>query len=59
MVYYPLPLQRQEAFTSITRAAESLCIADQLAHSVLSLPMHTELNAGEQDVVINRIKGFF
>jgi dTDP-4-amino-4,6-dideoxygalactose transaminase len=59
MVYYPLPLQRQEAFTSITRAAESLCVTEQLARSVLSLPMHTELNIGEQDVIINRIKDFF
>lgn len=59
MIYYPLPLQKQEAFSSITRAAETLDVAEELAHSVLSLPIHTELTTIEQDIVINRIKEFY
>lgn len=59
MIYYPLPLQKQEAFSLITRSAESLEIAEKLSHSVLSLPIHTELTTVEQDFVINRIKEFF
>ncbi len=59
MVYYPLPLQAQEAFAPITRAAEALDTAQRLADSVLSLPMHTELRSEEQDVVIEAIKTFF
>ena len=59
MVYYPLPLQQQEAFKDITRAAESLEISQQLADSVLSLPIHTELTHEEQDVIIAAIKEFF
>lgn len=59
MIYYPLPLQQQQAFKGITRAAESLDIAEKLAYSVLSLPIHTELTAEQQDLVINRIKDFF
>lgn len=59
MIYYPLPLQRQEAFKSITRAAESLDISQCLADSVLSLPMHTELTHDQQDEVIAAIKEFF
>lgn len=59
MIYYPLPLQKQEAFSLITRSAETLDIAEKLAHSVLSLPIHTELTTAEQDFVINRIKEFY
>lgn len=43
----------------ITRSAEALDIAEKLAHSVLSLPIHTELTTTEQDFVINRIKEFY
>lgn len=59
MIYYPLPLQKQEAFKSITRAAQSLEIAQELADSVLSLPIHTELTHEEQDVIIGAVKEFF
>lgn len=59
MIYYPLPLQKQEAFKEITRAAESLEISQNLADSVLSLPIHTELTHDEQDVIIYTVKEFF
>ncbi len=59
MIYYPLPLQQQEAFKDITRAAESLNISQQLADSVLSLPIHTELTHDEQDIIIAAVKEFF
>lgn len=59
MIYYPLPLQKQEAFKEITRAAEDLEISQKLADSVLSLPIHTELTKEEQDYIISAIKEFF
>ena len=59
MIYYPLPLQEQEAFTSITRAAESLDNSKKCAYSVLSLPIHTEMTTEMQDMVINAIKKFY
>jgi dTDP-4-amino-4,6-dideoxygalactose transaminase len=59
MIYYPLPLQQQKAFKNITRAAESPDVAEKLAYSVLSLPIHTELTSEQQDVVIGNIKDFF
>lgn len=59
MIYYPLPLQKQEAFQHITRSAGVLDVAERLANSVLSLPIHTELTEAEQDLVIDRIKDFF
>lgn len=59
MIYYPLPLQKQEAFKDITRAAESLETSQRLADSVLSLPIHTELTHNEQDLIIRAIKDFY
>ncbi|MBQ9417647.1 MAG: DegT/DnrJ/EryC1/StrS family aminotransferase [Bacteroidales bacterium] len=59
MVYYPLPLQEQEAFRHITRAAELLEASKQCAASVLSLPMHTELTHAMQDEIIAAIVSFF
>lgn len=59
MIYYPLPLQQQEAFKPIARAAGALDTAEQLAYSVLSLPIHTEMTHEQQDMVISRIKEFY
>ena len=59
MIYYPLPLNEQNAFKKITRAAENLDVSKELADSVLSLPMHTELTDEEQDYIITSIKNFF
>lgn len=59
MIYYPLPLQEQEAFKPITRAGETLDNAKECAYSVLSLPIHTELTHEVQDVVIESIMNFF
>ena len=59
MIYYPLPLQEQEAFRNVARAAEKLENARECACSVLSLPMHTELTRESQDAVIEGILEFF
>ena len=58
MIYYPLPLQEQEAFKFITRSAEILDNAKQLSESVLSIPMHTELTREQQDYIISKILSF-
>lgn len=59
MIYYPLPLQEQEAFKRISRAAGELNIAKELAESVLSLPIHTEMTREMQDLVIDSVIDFF
>lgn len=59
MIYYPLPLQEQEAFKPITRAAESLTISKDIAYSVLSLPVHTEMTHDIQEIIINKVIEFF
>ena len=59
MIYYPLPLQEQEAFMSITRAGEDLDKSRECAYSVLSLPIHTEMTEEVQNKVINALIAFF
>lgn len=59
MIYYPLPLQKQNAFKSITIQGEYLDVSALLADSVLSLPIHTEITKEEQLVVSNAIRDFF
>ena len=59
MIYYPLPLQEQEAFKPITRAAEGLEKSKECAYSVLSLPIHTELTKNVQDQVITTVESFY
>lgn len=59
MIYYPLPLQEQEAFRGIASAAGTLDHARECADSVLSLPMHTELTHDIQDAVLSGIKAYF
>lgn len=59
MIYYPLPLQEQEAFKPITRAAEDLTISKDIAYSVLSMPVHTEMTKSIQDEVIGKVIDFF
>ena len=58
-VYYPLPLHHQKAFKDIIRMGSDLSQSEQLTQSVLSLPMHTELNKEQQDYIIDSIKQFF
>ncbi len=59
MIYYPLPLQDQEAFKSITRAVGKLENARACAASVLSLPIHTEMTQEMQEEVVRAIAFYF
>ena len=43
MIYYPLPLYKQEAFSGYVQSGFSLPNTEQLCQSVLSLPIHTEM----------------
>jgi dTDP-4-amino-4,6-dideoxygalactose transaminase len=59
MIYYPASLDKQEAFRVYARKAGSLDVAGRLTQTVLSLPIHTELRACEQDYIIEQIIEFF
>jgi dTDP-4-amino-4,6-dideoxygalactose transaminase len=59
MIYYPIPLNQQEAYCSIGVVSGSLQNTDNLCKSVISLPMHTELTEEQQIFIIEKIKFFF
>ena len=59
MIYYPLALNHQKAFSSISKIKVSLENAGNVAGEVLSLPMHTELKESDQIVICNAIREFF
>lgn len=58
MVYYPRPLQRQQAFRGIVRYGDNLEISEQLCNEVLSIPMHTELTEETQQYIIDKIREY-
>lgn len=59
MIYYPIPLNEQEAFHGLGDVIGDLETTKLLCETVLSLPIHTELTSSEQDYIINKIKEFF
>ncbi len=59
MIYYPIPLNDQEAFRNISNVVGSLKETYRLCSSVLSLPMHTELNEDQQVFITDTIKSFY
>ncbi len=58
-IYYPLPLNKQEAFENIVRTPFELINTNYLCNSVLSLPIHTEFTTEQQDFIIKTIKKFY
>lgn len=59
MIYYPIPLHKQEAFLTISRQRTELTNTEKLCDEVLSLPMHTELTEEVQCYIIEKIHRFF
>lgn len=58
MTYYPLSLNNQKAFSSISKIRVSLDSSEKLASQVLSLPMHTELTREVQVIICDAIKEY-
>lgn len=59
MIYYPLPLYKQEAFSQYVDEDFSLPVTEELCSQVLSLPIHTEYNQEVLDFIVSEIKSFF
>lgn len=59
MIYYPIPLNEQEAYVNIGHVSGALTNTNYLCKSVLSLPMHTELTVAEQIHISQTIHSFF
>lgn len=61
MIYYPLPLHLQKAYSALApeETARNLQYAEVASETVLSLPMHTELTEELQSRIVKTVKEFF
>ncbi len=60
MIYYPVPLNEQKAFLPfIKEKNRSLPVTESLCRSVLSLPVHTEMDQEQLDYICNEVLAFF
>jgi dTDP-4-amino-4,6-dideoxygalactose transaminase len=55
-IYYPKPLHRLEAYRQFPVVDNGIPVTDQLAGEVISLPMHSYLDASAQDRVIETVR---
>jgi len=55
MVYYPLPFHLQKAFLDMNYREGDFPVAEEMSKSVLSLPMHTELDEEQLDYITHHV----
>lgn len=54
-IYYPIPMHRQTAFSYLDPKANHCPVADRLADTVLSLPIHPYLTVEDQDKICSTL----
>ena len=59
MVYYPVPIHTQKAYQHYTFDKEQLTNTVQLCKTVLSLPIHTEMEIEELVYITEKVLAFF
>lgn len=58
MIYYPVPAHRQQMFAGMTDLHQHLPVTDSLTGKVISLPIHTEMDADQLNHIIESVKSF-
>jgi dTDP-4-amino-4,6-dideoxygalactose transaminase len=59
MIYYPVPLYKQEAFKGYWESGKTLPVTEKLCESVVSLPIHTEMDEELLFHITETVKRFF
>ncbi len=59
MIYYPVPLYKQEAFNKHIFEDFTLENTERLCDTVISLPIHTEMNEEQMVYIVEKVKAFF
>ena len=54
-IYYPVPLHRQKAYQDERYNEADFAVTNELSETVISLPMHTELDKEQQDLIIQSV----
>ena len=57
-IYYPIPMHRQTAFSYLNLDDNRCPISDQLADTVISLPIHPYLSEKDQDRICDAFRNF-
>lgn len=57
-IYYPVALHKQKAYLDDRYKEENFKVTNELVNTVISLPMHTELDQDQQDLIIKTILDF-
>jgi len=57
-IYYPVPLHSQKAYTDARYKEEDFKVTNELIDTVLSLPMHTELDSEQLEFICKTILDF-
>ena len=58
MIYYPMPLHTQEAYGADNFKHEDFAITNELCESVISLPMHTELDSEQLNYICSNLADY-
>lgn len=59
MIYYPVPLHLQKAYQRPDFGVGSFPVTERLSKTVLSLPIHTEMDEAQLNYICKTIKTFF
>jgi dTDP-4-amino-4,6-dideoxygalactose transaminase len=59
MIYYPLPLHFQKAYSQNLNPGMDLSVSELLAKEVLSLPIHTEMDEVQLKFITETVLSFF
>ena len=57
-IYYPIPMHRQTAFNYLDLDDNRCPVSDQLADTVISLPIHPYLSEEDQDRICKAVRDF-
>ena len=57
-IYYPIPMHRQTAFNYLNPDDNRCPVSDQLADTVVSLPIHPYLSNADQDLICDAVRSF-
>ncbi len=58
-IYYPIPLNEQNAFRGKGRLVGEMSVTKALCDQVLSLPIHTEMDSSTLEYITEQVKSFF
>ncbi|MCK4662729.1 MAG: DegT/DnrJ/EryC1/StrS family aminotransferase [Bacteroidales bacterium] len=58
MIYYPVPLHKQKCYKSENYKSGDFPVTEKLCESVISLPMHTELDNEQLEYITSKVLSF-